>query len=319
MQKKSISLVLVLVFTLTLTIPACATNYAPEDGYNENTTYGQLEVIVRDTVEQQLGENSFFDQVQAYVKGVVTKSVMDLFGNSGAILGFVSPILSGILNKMINSSLAETGNILDPIDVSGVLENVLHNEIIDRILSVKIINVIRERTIVYTVDAIMAQALPSLNQAQANKEALIKKYSDYFFEMQASSVSFLGVKVQSSWIGMSYLNPFWSFSLKNTTVFGNQIPTGAEVTGWNSALVNAGIISGQAFGNVSDIASFNMNDFLGDLPNVIRKSAQKAAVDVVTERIEVAKVHIRAVVQAETQKAKDRIEAEMKAEIEKVK
>ena len=314
MRKKVLFFAVALVMSVSFAVPAFAADHESDEGYNENVTYAGLYEIVGGIVNEQLGDQGLLNQGQDYVKNIVTAEIMNLLGNSDAVIGFASPILSGTLNSLINSSLAQSGLNLDPVDVSGILNEILGSDAVKKLLSSDLVAEILAKTVEYSVDAVMADALPDLNKAQADKDALVKKYSDYFFESTASNsgeINLIFTKVPYSYTYNMYWN--YSVSFKTTSPY-----VALDVKGWNEALIKTGIVGDMALGGLSDIASFNVNDFTANLPQIIWSSAQKAVSDVISERIEAAKAQIYALIQTEIQNFKDKVKSDLVNELNRI-
>lgn len=355
MSKKFIAALLVIVMIFSMTIPVFA---APS---SNRATIADLEVIVQGYVERHvenfLNDNAVVDGVlssfEAFVAEIALAAINDMLSNTEGLIDFTSPMISAMLNGVINSVLAEISPNIPDVDVSFIVNYVLTSaaviDAIDTILSIEIVNDIIQRTIEYAVADAIDYALSQIVFIPADAD-IIELSRRYAGEISGFNVvpfpltsAFLGTSLsnQSLLVGHSFdlVNPFWAIEIHSHGFLNLQRTY--RVTGWQrTANTNAldlliNLIPGVnldinsfmsienyvlarlgvdvAGGTYDGIVNFDVDAFIAALPAIVLAAAQRAVVDVITERIEAYIDYVVGLVEAEIRRVKGWVQSEIDA------
>jgi len=351
--KKFISAMLIVIMIFSMATPALA---APS---TNRATIEDLRTIVSGYVEQHvdqfLGDESIMDNVladfEAFVAQLALSTIRNVLLDAEGLVDFTAPIITAVLNEVLNTALAQISPLIPDVDVSvvvdGVLGAIVRSGIIETILSIQLVNDIMERAIEYAVADAVDYAMSQIVFVPGDAD-IVELSHRYANEIAGFNVvpfpltnAFLNTSVsnQTLLLGHSFdlVNPFWAIEIHSHGIFNLQRTY--RVTGWqrtvntNSIEFLVNLIPGVDL-NVSDflsienyvlarlgvdvaggtydgIANFDVDAFMAALPGIIWAATQRATIDVITERIEAAIDYVIKLVEAELRKVTDWVQAEI--------
>ena len=359
-SKKLIAIFLVLILSFALVVPVAA---APS---SNRATAADLQVIVRGYVErhvdQFLGDNSLFDSAVAafevFVTDLAQTAVSEALADTEGIINLVSPIISAMLNDVINSALAELSASIPDVDVSKAVDAVLTSQIVmnalETILSLQIVNDILERTIEYAVADAIDYAMGQIVfiPAEADVLDLSRRYANEIMGFNVVpfplSHAFLRTSLSNQGLLMGHsldlVNPFWAIEIHSHGFLNLQRTY--RVTGWQRTvntdaiefLVNlipgvnlnvndflsienyvlARLAVDVVGGTYDGITNFDVDAFMDALPEIIWNALKRATVDVITERIEAFIDHVIDLIETEIRRGTDWVQSEIDAVLDSV-
>ncbi|MCL2391178.1 MAG: hypothetical protein FWC66_01050, partial [Oscillospiraceae bacterium] len=155
--KKLIAVLVICIMLFSMATPAFAAPSA------NRATRADLEVIVRNYVErhvdQFLGSGSAIDNTvaafEAFVAELALSTIRNVLLDAEGLVDFTAPLISAMLNEVLNSALAQASQSIPDVDVSAVVDRVLRtiadSGIIEYILSIQLVEDILERAVEYAV------------------------------------------------------------------------------------------------------------------------------------------------------------------------
>ena len=356
MRKTAKKLVAVLVIVTMLLSSPIQAFAAPS---SNRANIADLEVIVRGYVEQHvdqfLGSGSVMDNTlatfEAFVADLALSTIRNVLLDAEGLVDFTAPLISAMLNDVLNSALAQVSSEIPDMDVSDVVDRVLRmiadSGIIEAILSVQLVEDILERAVEYAVaDALdLAMSQIVFIPADADIDALSRRYAN---EIAGFNVvpfpltnAFLNTSLANQGLllghSLDLVNPFWAMEVHSHGFLNLQRTY--RVTGWqrsintNSIELLVNLIPGVNL-NVSDflsienyvlarlgvdvvggtydgITNFDIDEFMSALPAIIWEATQRAAVSVVTERIEAAIDYVTDLIEYEILRATNWVQSEI--------
>ena len=351
--KKLVAVLVICIMLFSMATPALASPSA------NRATRADLEVIVRNYVErhvdQFLGSGSAMDNTvaafEAFVADLALSTIRNVLLDAEGLVDFTAPLISAMLNEVLNSALAQVSHSIPDVDVSDVVDRVLRtiadSGIIEYILSIQLVEDILERAVEYAVaDAIdLAMSQIVFIPADADVTELTRRYAN---EIAGFNVvpfplthAFLNTSLSNQGLllghSLDLVNPFWAIEVHSHGFLNLQRTY--RVTGWQRSVntssieVLVNLIPGVNL-NVNDflsienyvlarlgvdviggtydgITNFDVDAFLAELPAIIWAATQRAAVDVVTERIEAAIDYVVDLVEYELGKIRDLVQSEI--------
>ena len=288
---------------------------------------------------------------EAFVAELAVTAIRDVLLDAEGLVGFTGPLVSGLLNDAVNSAFAQVSPHIPDADLSRAVDLALmaifESGVIETILSVDIINEILERTVEYAVADAVVYAMGQLTfiPGEADAANLSRRYAN---EIAGFNVvpfpltnAFLNTSLANQGLllghSLDLVNPFWAIEVHSHGFLNLQRTY--RVNGWqrtvntNSLEVLVNIIPGVNL-NVSDflsienyvlarlavdvasgtydgITNFNIDAFMAALPGIVISAAQRAVVDVITERIEAAIDYVLVIIEAELNNATDFLQFEI--------
>ena len=280
---------------------------APPSG--PDVSYDTLKAIVRARVETLTLGGSGVDAIIAGINSTVTKTVTDAV-KSIATPDSLKSIAIPLISTAIKTAIAGYGvELPSDIDIDDLVSDILENQIVDTILSSDIVTEILERTIEYAVaDILKGIIIPTSAEVIAlQKEELTLKLTDQLFAAPTIKVGDEQVKI----IGILVVpGQLYTYNLDTWyTVLGAKIPKTITITGWNESNINDYVDKKALLISLGEIKPPDLSTI--DYQQVVLASLEKAAKEVINEKIEEAKVTIKAAVE----KAIDDIIKEAKMEV----
>ena len=181
MKKRLLSLVLVIAMLFSLALPVFA---APS---SNSATKTDLENMVRGYINNYDFGGGVVGTVEDLISQIAKTTVDGILGNTDTLLGFVTPLLSG----MISTSLAGAGLPITDANVKNILDVIFSNEFFKGILDAQIVKDILAKTAIYATQDALAVAL-GIGGTISNSdiEALVQKYTNEIYSWNWMPVAF---------------------------------------------------------------------------------------------------------------------------------
>ena len=289
-----------LIFTMVLSL-------ATPNVMAAEPTKDDLEAMVREIVlEQNFSSftstiDSFIDGVKTTVKDAVKATISGLL-TADALSSMASPLMS----EAIKAAIVGAGiNLPDSLNIDDIVNEVLNSDLVNSLISSALISDIIDLTITYSVDAVMGELIyiPSTGELlEQEKEALIAGLVADIFNASLINV-----------FGLVTAHPYHAYDIKYTNVFGVQLLTGITIKGWSyelvyaKALVEMGKLISKGIAGDTYIPDPTQLDYT----DIILAAAERAAKEVITERVNTLKTQIKAFIEAKIDELKGKVKDEI--------
>jgi hypothetical protein len=309
---------------LALASPALA---APSANH---ATIADLEAIViayvERHVEQLLGNGGIMDGTRAtfevFIAELALANVRSIVSDPERLVAFAGPLISAMLNDMLNASLAQISPRVPTIDVSALVARALallaESELSEALLSTPLVNDMLETAVAYaTADAVdyaMSQII--FIPGEADVLELGRRYASEIAGLSVIPFPLTNAFLNTSRVDQGlllshsrdFVNPFWTIEIHSHGFLDLQRTY--RVTGWQrtvntdslaflaNAMPDANIDLRDfsienyvllrlgmdvAAGTYEGISNFDVDSFTEALPAITWAAAERAAADVIAE------------------------------------
>jgi len=274
--KKLAAVLLFLIMPLSLISPALA---SPSSNHARIT---DLETMVRTYVEQHvdqfLDDGGIMDNTrvafEAFVAELALSNVRRIVSelDDETLLDFAVPLISAMLNDVINSSLARISSRTPNVDVSAVVSRVLTgrvgSRILESLLHSPLVNDILERAVEYAVADALDYAMSQIVfiPGEADVLELSRRYAREIADVTVLPFPLTNAFLNANLVEQGLLlaghsrdlvNPFWTIEIHAHGFLDLQRTY--RVTGWQRT-VNTNSL--EVLENLIPDLHFNVNDLL---------------------------------------------------------
>ncbi|MCL2498661.1 MAG: hypothetical protein FWF06_08645 [Symbiobacteriaceae bacterium] len=287
MSKRLLSLVMVLSLVFSFALPVFAVTGVDHPDFNRGAL---REIVVEQTssISKLVAGILPADTIKALAKSAISGLI-----NLGDLSGLAGSALSGLLSDAIGGSLGI--ELPDSIDLGGIIDSVLQNDIVNSIITSDFVGKVIDRTIDNLIDAMVIEDVIG-----AISESVVDKLTDEIWNNgNPSSSAFLGIQT-GHWNTTGGWNKT-NIGLTNAAKLGI-----SGITGGIEDYVDIGSI------NFADL--FSLETIFGALTQAVTDTAieyynsyKEQLVALVQEKIETLKQELEAKLQELKEKAKEEI------------
>ena len=324
-SKRVVTALLLIILSLSLATPVFA---APS---TNDATIAELETIVRVYIERHvdefLSDGGIMDNTRAVFEAFIAElahaNVRSILLDRERLIDFAGPLLSAMLNDMLNSALAQISPRIPPVDVSAAVERALgrmvESGLLEALLSVPFVNDILERAVEVAVADAVDYAMSQIVfiPGEADIAELSRGYADEIAGLQVipfpltNAFQNASLAEQGLLLGHArdFVNPFWAIEIHAHGLLDLQRTY--RVTGWQGRvntdsleflvgsmpdlnlnlsdlsienLVLVRLSVDVAAGTYDGIANFDVDSFMEALPGIVWAAAERVATDAIALR-----------------------------------